>query len=153
MGWSFRKRINLGAGLRVNVSNRGVGASAGVKGARVGVNSAGRRYSSLSVPGTGLRYTSGGGGRRGAATDDVDYLDDLDGDAAELLDDEHGPAPRRPVGFLRRALGLLLTIAGLLVVGVAATIVVSAGVVNVRGVGTIAAGGGVVLLGRIVRGK
>ena len=148
MGWSFRKSIKIGA-VRVSIGKTGVGVSTGVKGARVGVHSSGRRHTSLSIPGTGLRYTSvSGGGRRRGATE-VDYLDD---DVAELHDDEVAHAPRRPVGFLRRALGLLLTIAGLLVVGVAATIVVSAGVVNVRGVGTIAAGVGVVLLGRIVRG-
>lgn len=150
MGWSFRKSLKVGP-IRLSVGKTGVGISAGVKGARVGVHSSGRRHKSLSIPGTGLRYTSvsGGGRRRGAANEAVDYFDD---DAAELLDDERHARPRRPVGFLRRALGLLLTIAGLLVVGVAASIIVSTGVVNVRGVGTLAAGVGVVIVGRIVRG-
>ena len=34
MGWSFRKRVNLGGGVKLNLSKRGVGVSFGVKGAR-----------------------------------------------------------------------------------------------------------------------
>lgn len=53
MGWRFRKSIKLGKHLRINVSNKGVGMSAGVKGARIGFNSKGV-YTSVSIPGTGL---------------------------------------------------------------------------------------------------
>lgn len=35
MGFKFRKSINLGNGFRINVSNRGIGASAGTRGARI----------------------------------------------------------------------------------------------------------------------
>ena len=53
MGWRFRKSIKLGKHLRLNVSNKGVGMSAGIKGARIGFNSKGV-YTSASIPGTGL---------------------------------------------------------------------------------------------------
>ncbi|HWP59686.1 MAG TPA: DUF4236 domain-containing protein [Candidatus Acidoferrales bacterium] len=43
MGFYIRKSIKLGP-LRVNLSKSGVGFSAGVKGARVGVDARGKRY-------------------------------------------------------------------------------------------------------------
>ncbi len=59
MGWSFRKSINLGP-FRINMGSSGVGYSIGGKGFRTGVNSQGRSYSSVSIPGTGIRYTTNG---------------------------------------------------------------------------------------------
>ena len=41
MGFYIRKAINLGGGIRLNLSTRGLGLSAGVKGFRVGVNGRG----------------------------------------------------------------------------------------------------------------
>ncbi len=43
MAWYLRKAFRLGP-LRLNVSKRGLGASAGVTGARVGVDASGRPY-------------------------------------------------------------------------------------------------------------
>jgi hypothetical protein len=62
MGWSYRKSVNLGP-FRVNLSKSGVGYSVGGKDFRVGVNSKGRRYEALTVPGTGLHYRSEGKSR------------------------------------------------------------------------------------------
>src|SRR3954467_13119055 len=49
----------------MNVGRRGVGLSAGTRGARYSVHSSGRRTASVGIPGTGLGYTTsrGGGGR------------------------------------------------------------------------------------------
>lgn len=55
MGWSFRRSINLGP-FRINFSKSGISYSFGLAGFRTGVNAKGRKYSSVSVPGTGLRY-------------------------------------------------------------------------------------------------
>ena len=55
MGWSYRKRLRFGP-LRVNVSRSGIGTSWGVPGFRVTHSSAGRRYITLSLPGTGLSW-------------------------------------------------------------------------------------------------
>lgn len=52
MGWSFRKSFKMGP-LRVNLSQGGVGVSAGVKGLRVGANS---RGTYVSAGAGGLRY-------------------------------------------------------------------------------------------------
>lgn len=49
----FRKSIKIAKGVRLNVSKSGLGVSAGVRGARIGVNSRGA-YTSTSIPGTGL---------------------------------------------------------------------------------------------------
>ena len=55
MGWSYRKSVNLGP-FRVNLSKSGIGYSLSGCGFRTGVNSRGRSYKSLSIPGTGMRY-------------------------------------------------------------------------------------------------
>jgi hypothetical protein len=60
MGWSYRKSFKAGP-FRVNVGKSGIGYSVGGGGFRTGVRAAGRRYSSMSVPGTGLRYTKTAG--------------------------------------------------------------------------------------------
>ncbi len=53
MGLRFRKSISLGKGVKMNIGKSGVGFSAGIKGARIGVNSRGT-YTSTSIPGTGI---------------------------------------------------------------------------------------------------
>lgn len=53
MGWRFRRSFRIAPGVRLNVSKRGVGVSAGVKGFRIGVGPRGM-YRSISIPGTGL---------------------------------------------------------------------------------------------------
>lgn len=60
----MRKSLKIAPGVRLNVSTRGVGVSAGVRGARYSVHSSGRRTTSLSVPGTGIGWTSSSGGSR-----------------------------------------------------------------------------------------
>lgn len=56
MSLRFRKSINLGHGIRLNIGKKGVGISAGVKGARVSINSNGRKTTSVGIPGTGISY-------------------------------------------------------------------------------------------------
>lgn len=56
MGVRFRKSINLGGGVRLNVSKSGVGYSFGTKGARITKTAKGTTRTTLSVPGTGLSY-------------------------------------------------------------------------------------------------
>ncbi|MCC0707297.1 DUF4236 domain-containing protein [Clostridioides sp. ES-S-0190-01] len=57
MGFNFRKSINLGGGVKLNLGKKSVGISAGIKGTRVSVNSKGRKSATLSIPGTGISYT------------------------------------------------------------------------------------------------
>ena len=57
MGLNFRKSINLGKGFKLNIGKKSVGISGGVKGARVSVNSSGRKTVTLGIPGTGLSYS------------------------------------------------------------------------------------------------
>jgi len=57
MGLNFRKSINLGKGFKLNIGKKSVGISGGVKGARVSVNSKGRKTATFSLPGTGLSYS------------------------------------------------------------------------------------------------
>jgi tetratricopeptide (TPR) repeat protein len=55
MGWRFRKSINLGSGIRLNLSKSGVGVSMGTRGARVGIGPRGLR-TSVGLPGTGIYW-------------------------------------------------------------------------------------------------
>lgn len=60
-----RRSVKVGSGVRLNMSKRSVGLSAGPRGARYSVNSSGRRTASVSAPGTGVGYVSSSGGTRG----------------------------------------------------------------------------------------
>lgn len=57
MAMKFRKSVNLGGGVRLNVNKKSIGVSAGVKGARITANSNGRKTVTVRIPGTGLYST------------------------------------------------------------------------------------------------
>ncbi len=54
MGLRFRKSIKIAPGVKLNISKNSVGISAGVKGARISVNSKGRVTRTTGIPGTGI---------------------------------------------------------------------------------------------------
>ena len=56
MGFRYRKSIKLGKGVRLNINKGSVSMSAGGKGARVTVNSKGRKTTTVGLPGTGISY-------------------------------------------------------------------------------------------------
>lgn len=62
MGFSYRKSVKMGP-FRVTASKSGISYSAGVKGVRVTKRAKGKVQTTLSAPGTGLRYTSTSGGK------------------------------------------------------------------------------------------
>jgi len=51
MSWGYRKRVKIAPGLRLNISRRSVGLSAGKKGVSVSANSRGRRSLWLGLGG------------------------------------------------------------------------------------------------------
>lgn len=53
--FTFRKSINFGL-FRINFSKSGIGFSFGPQGAKVGIDSKGRKYTNLSIPKTGLSF-------------------------------------------------------------------------------------------------
>jgi len=61
MGFYYRKSVNLGP-FRVNIGKSGLGYSVGGRGFRVGKSSRGRKYTSFSIPGTGVGYRKYGSG-------------------------------------------------------------------------------------------
>lgn len=65
MGFRLRKSIRLGKNVRINLSKSGLGASVGVKGARIGTGPRGTR-TTLTVPGTGISYTKQTGKKKQA---------------------------------------------------------------------------------------
>ncbi len=54
MAIRFHRSFKLLPGVRLNLGKRGVGISAGVRGLRVGVDSRGKQYTSIGIPGTGI---------------------------------------------------------------------------------------------------
>jgi hypothetical protein len=61
MGFYYRKSVNFGP-FRVNLSKSGVGYSVGSRGFRVGTAARGKKYTSFSIPGTGVGYRKSGAG-------------------------------------------------------------------------------------------
>jgi Protein of unknown function (DUF4236) len=55
VSWGYRKSRHIGPGVRLNLSKRGFGISAGPRGAKVSVNSRGQRTLWLSKLGFFLR--------------------------------------------------------------------------------------------------
>ncbi len=58
MGFYYRRSVNIGP-FRINLGSGGVGYSVGGRGFRVGKSASGRRYTTFSLPGTGIGYRSG----------------------------------------------------------------------------------------------
>jgi hypothetical protein len=56
VGFRFQRRIKILPGLAINISKSGVGFSAGGRGFHTGIDSKGRRYTSASLPGTGISW-------------------------------------------------------------------------------------------------
>ncbi len=63
MSIRFRKSINLGGGLKLNLNKKSAGLSFGSKGARFSMNTDGRKTTSIGIPGTGLYWTKSGDGK------------------------------------------------------------------------------------------
>ena len=57
MGFSFRKTTKIGP-FTFTASKSGVSCSVGVKGARVTRTANGKTRATVSIPGTGIRYTT-----------------------------------------------------------------------------------------------
>ena len=55
MGFYYLKSIGIGP-FRLNLGKSGVGYSVGTRGFRTGLSSRGRRYTTFSLPGTGIGY-------------------------------------------------------------------------------------------------
>ena len=57
MGFRFRKSFKLAPGIRMSVTPKGLGVSAGPRGAKLSVHSSGRVTGTASIPGSGLSYS------------------------------------------------------------------------------------------------
>ncbi|MGO5027597.1 DUF4236 domain-containing protein [Candidatus Agathobaculum pullicola] len=109
MGFRFRKSFKIAPGVRVNLGKKSIGISAGVKGARVSVNSSGRVTKSVGIPGTGISYvktskiggTGSGGGKEPPSS--------------QTPLPAPQPQPNKPKGAytLLKVLGILLVALGL----------------------------------------
>ncbi|HWK23948.1 MAG TPA: DUF4236 domain-containing protein [Ureibacillus sp.] len=64
MGLNFRKSIKIAPGVRVNVGKKSTSLSFGGNGLRYSISSNGKRRSTIGIPGSGLSYTSTSGGKK-----------------------------------------------------------------------------------------
>ena len=120
MGFRFRKSVKIAPGVRLNIGKKSVGISAGVKGARVSVNSSGRVTKSVGIPGTGLSYvtTSKLGGSE--EPDEREPLAPMD----EAPESQPQPDPPQPP---RKYKGLKVLSVALIVFGLILSIATIAG--------------------------
>jgi hypothetical protein len=58
VGFRVRKSFKLAPGVRMTVTPKGVGVSAGPRGAKLSVHSSGRLTQTLSIPGSGISHTA-----------------------------------------------------------------------------------------------
>ena len=83
----FRKSVKIMPGVRVNLSKSGVSTSIGGRGATVNVGKSGVR-STLSVPGTGLSWSSKSGwaeSQRSRPADEIEHLRSVAAKAIEAV--------------------------------------------------------------------
>nr|WP_267957881.1 DUF4236 domain-containing protein [Rhodovulum sulfidophilum] len=81
----FRKSIKVMPGVRLNVSGSGVSTSIGGRGATVNLSKRGVR-STLSVPGTGLSWSSQKGWSEGSRSSPADEIEQLRVTASKTMD-------------------------------------------------------------------
>ncbi len=58
MGFNFRKSFSLGNGVRVTVGKKSASVSVGRKGVRGSISTTGKATGTVSIPGTGLSYST-----------------------------------------------------------------------------------------------
>jgi hypothetical protein len=58
VGFRVKKSFKLAPGVRMTVTPRGVGVSAGPRGAKLSVHSSGRVTQTVSLPGSGISHTT-----------------------------------------------------------------------------------------------
>ena len=123
MGFRFRKSFKIAPGVRVNVGKKSIGISAGVKGARVSVNSSGRKTTTVGIPGTGLSYqkTEKIGGTKKAQTGGFDDLPETDGVEPANLP-PIVPPPQKPQKPVSKATIVILRILAVALIGMGLTL-------------------------------
>jgi hypothetical protein len=110
MSWRFRRSVKILPGVRLNVSTRGLGVSAGPRGAKVSVNTQGEVRRTVGVPGTGLYHTTLSRlSNRGVDAAGQVAPDEL---TAEQLNYAKGRALRRVFGWGSALVIFLLALAG-----------------------------------------
>lgn len=99
MAFRFRKSKSfLGGLVRLSAGKKGLGLSVGVPGARLSVNTSGRRTTTVGVPGTGLSWSKTDNWRKPKrsqvpATAEGSII---------VPGDESGPATKRQIAYIER---------------------------------------------------
>ena len=81
MGFNFRKSIKIMPGLTLNLGKKSSSISIGPRGAKLNINSKGKKRLTTSIPGTGLSYTQNIGSntsRKKSKIEDIPtYIDEV----------------------------------------------------------------------------
>lgn len=80
MGFNFRKSIKIMPGLTLNLGKKSSSISIGPRGAKLNINSKGKKRLTTSIPGTGLSYTQNIGSntsRKKSKEDIPTYIDEI----------------------------------------------------------------------------
>lgn len=81
MGFNFRKSIKIMPGLTLNLGKKSSSISIGPRGAKLNINSKGKKRLTTSIPGTGLSYTQNIGSntsRKKSKIEDIPtYIDEI----------------------------------------------------------------------------
>ena len=67
MGFRFRKSFKVAPGVRLNVGKKSSSISIGGKGIRTSIGTSGKRTHTVGIPGTGISHVSTSGGKRSKA--------------------------------------------------------------------------------------
>ena len=67
MGTRFRKSKQILPGVRLNVGKKSASVSIGPKGLKHTISTTGKSHTTVSMPGTGLSYTTSSGRKSGGA--------------------------------------------------------------------------------------
>lgn len=106
MGWRFRRSVKIFPGLRLNISKRSAGLSAGPRGAKVSINTRGEVRRTAGIPGTGLSYTEQTTLGRDDASEQPPELERVPGEATRRR------SPRKLVGWTSAAVILVIGLLG-----------------------------------------
>src|SRR3954468_15999052 len=111
MGWQLRKSFKIAPGVRLNMSKRGLGVSAGPRGTKVSLGGDGKVRRTISIPGTGISHRSIVGGRRQAPAGRTNPVQQADAAAVQSVDEQR---KRGVIPFIgRHKLGTGITVGAL----------------------------------------
>jgi len=99
MALRFRRSFRIAPGIKLNLTRRGLGATVGVRGAHVSVNSNGRLTESVGAPGSGLYFQQSRRIGGGSPNEQAPEQSPEDAGSSEVCPECHQPMTPDADGF------------------------------------------------------